>query len=48
MSEQLVARPSRTRDEMKAALKDRYHSSAMADLRNRANRSYDRLIEAAG
>jgi hypothetical protein len=47
MSEQLVARPSRARDEMKAALNDRYHSDEMSKLRKRAERAYHRLVEAA-
>jgi hypothetical protein len=45
LAEQLVARPSQVRNQMKAALKDEYYSARMSKLRVRAERAYSRLVE---
>jgi hypothetical protein len=42
--ERLVARPSQTRNEIKAALKDHYGSSDTAAMRARAERAYTRFV----
>ena len=46
-SDQFVARPSEKRNQMKDALKDQYWSSQTAEVRVRAERAYNRFLEAA-
>lgn len=45
LHEQFVARPSESRNAMKAALRDRYHDPATTRLRERAQRAYERFVE---